>query len=133
MKFRYLIKENLLEINKKVIEKHGGDYGIFSDGNLDFCVVSPSQRVYGTEIYSELHQKAASIMSNIQKLHPFLDGNKRTGFEACDVFFRINGYALNVNKEEAVSISLEIAECSMNMEQTSLWLKSHARRKLVWL
>jgi death-on-curing protein len=80
------------------------------------------------EIYNDLRGKAASLLYEILKLHPFLDGNKRTGYEATDVFLRLNGYFLDVKQDDAVKTTLTIAECSMNLEQTSSWVKNHTKR-----
>jgi len=133
MKPVYLTREELLAIHRNVIKKFKGkenDDILLFEGNLDYCVEAPRQEVFGEEIYKAIHEKAAVLISSIDKLHPFLDGNKRTGFEACDVFLRMNGFILSIHKEDAVNASLKIAECSMDMDQTSLFLKDHVRKQI---
>jgi len=99
-------------------------------GNLDLCIETPKRELFGQQIHKTIHEKAASLISSVHKLHPFLDGNKRTGFEACDVFLRMNGYILNIRKDDAVDASLKIAACSMDLVQTSLLLKAKIKRSI---
>ncbi len=42
--------------------------------------------------------------------YPFVDGNKRAGFEATDVFLRMNGYYLEVGADEGMEFTLSIAK-----------------------
>lgn len=129
MKIAYITREEILAIHNKVIKKYGGNSVLLFEGNLDLCVETPKLELYGQEIHKAIHEKAAALISSIHKLHPFLDGNKRTGFEACDVFLRMNGYTLNVKKDDAVDASLKIAACSMNQIQTSLFLKTRTKKR----
>jgi death-on-curing protein len=57
-----------------------------------------------------LFDKAAAYLYHIVKNHPFIDGNKRTGFACCDVFLRINGYRLQAKyREELYQLVLQLA------------------------
>jgi len=131
MKPIYLTREELLTIHRKVIQRfqNGNDDVLLFKGNLESCVEAPKREVFGEEIHKTISEKAAALMSSIDKLHPFLDGNKRTGFEACDVFLRVNGFVMDIKKDEAVGVSLKIAECTMDVGQTSLFLEDHVRRE----
>lgn len=130
MKIIYLSREDVLAIHRKVVEKSGEDNTILFEGNLDLCVDAPRQEIFGQEIHRTIYEKAAALISSIQKLHPFLHGNKRTGYEACDVFLRMNGYILSVRKDEAVFASLKIATCLMDRAQTSLFLKGRTKKSV---
>ena len=130
MKLAYLTRSDILEIHKRIIRENKANPTIISNGNLDMCVNTPKLEIYGTEIYKTIQEKAASLLNKILKLHPFLDGNKRTGFTATDVFLDLNGYILKVNKVEAINTCLKIADCSMEMNQTILWIKSRIKRKM---
>jgi death-on-curing protein len=129
LKFTYLTRKDILEIHRRVIRDSGDNPVIVFTGNLDMCAESPKLEMYGLEIHKTVYEKAASLLYAILKLHPFLDGNKRTGFEAADVFLRLNGYVLAVDKADAVETCLKIAECSMEMDETSTWVKSRLKRR----
>ena len=51
--------------------------------------------------YEDLEQEACALLENLLINHPFVDGNKRTAFAACDIFLRINGA-----KIQATSVTL---------------------------
>ena len=44
--------------------------------------------------------------------HPFIDGNKRVGHAAMEVFLYLNGYEIDatVNEQEAIILSLAAGE-----------------------
>ena len=125
----YLTRNDILEIHKRLVRESGGDSVVVFSGNLDLCVESPQLEIYGSEIHKTIPEKAASLLYAILKLHPFLDGNKRTGFEASDVFLRLNGHILKVDKMDAVDTCLKVADCSMEMNQTVFWMKSRIKRR----
>lgn len=121
MKPVYLTREELLKIHTKVLTEFE-DGTILTEGNLDYCVEAPKQEYFGEEIYKTIPEKAAAIVCSIDKRHPFLHANKRAGFQACDVFLRMNGFLIEMEKDEAVAISKRIAQCQMDVDQTSLFL-----------
>ena len=82
----YLTLEDLLEIHRRVIESTGGSDGIRSIPLLDSAVARPQATFGGIDLYPALPEKAAALLHSIISNHPFVDGNKRTGFTAMDVF-----------------------------------------------
>lgn len=117
-----------MEIHSRIIKKSRENHGIISQGSIYLCAEAPKRVIYGFEPYKALHQKAASLIFEINKLHPFVEGNKRTAWEASDVFLRMNNHRLAAEKCEAVDVSLQIADCSMNIEEAVLWMKNHVKR-----
>ncbi|MCA9086755.1 MAG: type II toxin-antitoxin system death-on-curing family toxin [Planctomycetaceae bacterium] len=53
--------------------------------------------------------------------HPFVDGNKRTGFVAADTFLRLNGYFLKVDQKSGEETILELASGRMPKGQIAKW------------
>lgn len=51
----------------------------------------------------------AALWHGIVNNHPFIDGNKRTGALAADVFLLINGIRMEFTEIEIVEITLAIA------------------------
>ncbi|XPS85038.1 uncharacterized protein Dvar_30560 [Desulfosarcina variabilis str. Montpellier] len=60
--------------------------------------------------------------------HPFVDGNKRTGFLAAYVFLIINGWTLTASEAEAVDAVLALAVKDIGETAFSKWLKDRAVR-----
>ena len=58
--------------------------------------------------------------------HPFIDGNKRTGFAAAAVFLRLNGRRLAIDTADAVEICLRIARGVTEPSEIAEWLVARA-------
>jgi len=125
----YLIKEELVNIHDAILSKSGGDHGIYK-GLIDLCVESPQREVYGYEPHKTLLEKAAALMYNVNTLHPFVDGNKRTAYIATNVFLEFNGCTIVATKEEGVKISLKIANSNMDINDIASWLEGHTQEIL---
>ena len=77
-----------------------------------------------------LAEMAASYAAGIVLNHPFLDGNKRTGFMVAAVFLEVNGYVLTATEEAVVEQTLSLAAGKLKEADYAGWLKksSHKRR-----
>lgn len=129
MKTVYLSREEILAIHKKVLSVDE-DATILTEGNLDYCIEVSKQEFFGEEIHKTIPEKAAAIICSIDKRHPFLHANKRAGFQTCDVFLRMNGFKIEIKKDEAIEISIKIAQCLMDIDQTSIFLKDHLKKEI---
>ncbi len=99
-------------MHEKLIERFGGLQGIRDEGLLDSALNKPLHVFnYGEPTLFEL---AASYAVGIVKNHPFLDGNKRTGFVAAALFIEANGFSFRATEEEAVlqTLALAAGECA---------------------
>jgi len=128
MLVRYLSRNEIETINKFLAIKYGFKHLVLQPGNLDLCVESPRRVVFGTEVYAGKLEKAAVLMKELNKLHPFLAGNKRTAFLAGTLFLELNSYALSAETAEAVDLSLRTASCSADFPDIFNWLKAHSSR-----
>jgi death-on-curing protein len=62
-------------------------------------------------------EMAAALFESLLMNHPFIDGNKRVGFFATDVFLRLNGWKLKVEATTAHEFLvglLERSECDFD-------------------
>jgi len=127
MKPVYLSLNELLTIHRKVLSQQETDT-ILMPGNLEYCLEAPKQKLFEEEIHKTLPEKAAALLCCIDKRHPFLYANKRAGFQACDIFLRLNGFRMEMKKADAIDLSLKIAQCLMDIDQTSTFLKHHLKK-----
>jgi death-on-curing protein len=74
----------------------------------------------------DLHQLAAAYCFSLVKNHPFIDGNKRTGFLAMYAFLHRNGLDLNVDEMEAALKIEELAAGSFTEAELCDWLRENA-------
>ena len=86
----YLIVEEIIQIHDKLIEKFGGEKGIVDKDLLDFIV----NKVQSSK--TDIYHKAAMLLYEIITTHPFVDGNKRTAFEAAETLLWKNGKSLRI-------------------------------------
>ena len=113
-------REDCLAIHEKLIERFGGLQGIRDEGLLDSALNKPLHVFnYGKPTVFEL---AASYALGIVKNHPFLDGNKRTGFVAAALFIEANGFSFQATEEEAVLETLALAAGERTEADYAAWL-----------
>jgi death-on-curing protein len=59
--------------------------------------------------------------------HPFVDGNKRIGHAAMEVFLVLNGFALDASVDEQERVVLAVASGGLSREDFTEWVQQHAR------
>jgi len=125
---RYLTRAEMETINKFLAIKYGFKHHVLQSGMLDLCVEAPQRILFGTELHSDKFEKAAVLMKEISKMHPFLAGNKRTAYLAATLFLELNGYALSSETTQAVDLSLRTASCSADIPDILEWMKAYSTR-----
>lgn len=117
---KWITREAVLAIHSALLARFGGLEGIREPGLLDSALHRPAQAFhYGSPTLFAL---AAIYAEGIVKNHPFLDGNKRTGFMAAYTFLGVNGYRLVGPEEQAVVFTLALAADEIGAEVYAEWL-----------
>jgi death-on-curing protein len=124
---QYLSAEQVLFIHARLIAETGGEHGVRDLGLLQSAVARPGATFDGDELYSDLYHKAAALMESLITNHPFVDGNKRTGFTAAAMFLRLNGSLLITSNEGVESFVLSIAKGEETVESTAEWLEQSCK------
>ncbi|MBQ0988336.1 type II toxin-antitoxin system death-on-curing family toxin [Streptomyces sp. F63] len=74
-------------------------------GLLTSAVHRPQSRMFGVEAYTDLFEKAASLLHSLAVNHPLVDGNKRTAWMCAVVFLDLNGAEMTqVDQDEAYKL-----------------------------
>ena len=92
----------MLEIHERAVGRFGGQAGARDYGLLLSVLHRPQ-----TGYYEDLAQMGAALFESRIVNHPFVDGNKRIAFFGVDVFFRLNGFQIEVNANEVDSFLIE--------------------------
>ena len=122
MTWRWLLKGVVIAMHGEQIAEHGGSLGIRDAGLFSSALASPqNQAVYGEPSVFDL---AAAYAFGIIRNHPFVDGNKRTGFLAAYVFLDLNGWELMASEAEAAAAVLALAASEMDEAGFADWLKT---------
>jgi len=126
---QYLSLEQVLAAHAALIKRYGGSQGIFNQGLLESAVFRPQASAFGQEAYPTLFEKCACIGYSLIQNHPFIDGNKRTGFAAMHLMLLINGYDLTSTAKEEITMAENIASGKMQEPEIVQWLKKHSKKK----
>jgi death-on-curing protein len=124
---RYLVLIEVIELHRQIIEQSGGALGIRDLGALESALAQPYMTFGGEELYPKLVDKASAIGFSLVMNHPFIDGNKRIGHAAMEVFLVMNGVEIDASVDEQESIFLSLASGKLNREEFTDWLKSHVK------
>jgi death-on-curing protein len=125
---RYLSVDQVLELQAETIREHGGLAGVRDLGLVESAVAQPSMTFGGVELYPTLIDKAAALGFSLIANHAFIDGNKRVGLAAMDVFLRVNGQAVRAPLEEFEETILSVASGTMDRSAFTAWLLEHTRQ-----
>lgn len=120
----YLTKEQLLLIHVRCLQQSGGIEGIREERGLDSALALPKQGFGGVEFYPTIVEKAAVLGFAIILNHPFLDGNKRTGFLAMELYLMINGYEIVELVEIMEEMILRVAAGEVKKDEFTDWLRT---------
>lgn len=122
----WLTREECLALHEMMLSQHGGLNGVRDEGLLDSALGKPRNLfAYGEPTMAQL---AASYTAGVVKNHPFLDGNKRTGFMLGAGFLERNGYRFTAAEAEAVIRTLALAASEMSEAEYAEWLQANSRK-----
>jgi death on curing protein len=126
---RYLTLSEVLEVHRQVMAQTGGAEGLMHLPALESALAQPQMTFGGEELYPTLVDKAAALGYALIKNHPFLDGNKRTGHAAMEVFLVLNGYEIRAAIDEQEHIILQVAASEIDREEFTTWLRTQVIAK----
>lgn len=89
--WNYLTAQDIVDIHGELISRMGGMPGVRDIDALSSCVAQPQTAVFDEERFYTAFEKAAAYCFYVVRLHPFFDGNKRTGLVAAITFLLDQG------------------------------------------
>ena len=121
----WLTRSECLLLHDMMLEQYGGCSGIRDEGLLESALARPQQLYhYGKPSMPEM---AAAYTAGIVKNHPFLDGNKRTGFMMGAGFLERNGYEFTASEAEVVIRTLALAAGETSAADYATWLEENSK------
>jgi len=121
----WLERVDCLAIHETMLAQHGGLAGVRDDNMLESAIARPLQLfAYGNPGLADL---AAAYAAGIIRNHPFLDGNKRTGFMAAMAFLELNGWKFTASEVDAVVQTLALAAGALDEAGYAAWLEDNSR------
>ncbi len=112
-------------VHDEQLAEHGGGAGLRDPNLLESALARPQQLAhYGSPDAADL---AASYGYGISRNHPFIDGNKRTGFVALELFLALNGYDLSAADADCVLTMLSVAAGELEESAFAEWIRTHSQ------
>ncbi|MES2460133.1 MAG: type II toxin-antitoxin system death-on-curing family toxin, partial [Armatimonadota bacterium] len=96
----WLREDVVLAIHRRQLAEHGGSEGVRDSGLLSSALARPQNLLAYGEPTPDLPSLAAAYAFGIVRNHPFVDGNKRTGYVVCRTFLIINGQDITASQQE---------------------------------
>lgn len=116
----------VLAIHDRQLAEHGGAAGVRDESLLHSALGRPLNHLaYGSPDIIEL---AAKYTAGIVQNHPFVDGNKRTGFVVGVLFLELNGYRFTASEEAAAQAALELAAGTIDESGFCAFIRANLER-----
>lgn len=119
-----ITKEIILRLHELSIIEYGGAHGLRDEGLIESAVARPYQTFGGEDLYQTVYEKAAALAQSIIINHPFVDGNKRTGFLGLLAVLDRENVALTASNELIYAFVIDISTGSKSFEEIVEWLKA---------
>jgi death on curing protein len=117
------------QIHTILIDRFGGARGIRDQRGLLSALARPFQTFEGKELYETVIEKAAALIESILQNHPFVDGNKRTGYVLMRLMLLENGYDIEASEDEKYDFVIAIASGDIRYEAIVKWLNQYLVNK----
>lgn len=122
----WVLREVVFMLHEQSLAQFGGSAGVRDEGLIDSALGKPQNLfAYAKPSVFDL---AASYAFGLVKNHPFIDGNKRTGFVTAVVFLELNGYKFHASEADAAVRTLALAAGEMTGAAYAAWLKANSRK-----
>lgn len=122
-------REVIIAVHEMQLAEHGGLAGVRDVGLLDLALSrAPNLAAYGEADAAAL---AAAYGYGLSRNHPFIDGNKRTGFVAAELFLNLNGFELDATDADCVITMLGLAAGEVSEDAFAGWLRAHTQKRHV--
>ena len=119
----WIEKSVALAIHDRQLAEHGGGSGVRDDGLLESALARPiNQWTYGEDDRCQL---AAAYAFGVVRNHPFLDGNKRTGWVLARLFLALNQVALTFDTVDATRTMIAFAAGTLSEADLADWFRQH--------
>ena len=117
--------QDVLEIHQILIEQFGGSQGVRDSGLLQSAIERPFSGFGETEFYKTPEEKAAAVLESIVKNHPFVDGNKRTGYVLMRLILMQYGKDVNATQDEKYDFVIGVASGHTDFNEIVTWIRAN--------
>jgi len=124
----WIDKRDALALHDRLLAIDGGAPGLRDEGLLESALARPQQLLaYGHK--PDTVALAVAYTRGIVRNHPFIDGNKRTGFVIGALFLELNGSRLTASEEDATQAVLTLAAGTLDESAFAAWMRANVKRQ----
>lgn len=128
--------EDIIKIHDEIVNSLKAEPGVINNGVIEAISQKPELTVSGEKLYRDIFKEAASLMESIIRMHPFVDGNKRTSLAVLIEYLWKNGYVIflplnSVRRTVLIAMATTQDEDSVNnlLDETSVWIEKYTFKK----
>ena len=121
--------QEVLEIHQVLIREFGGSQGVRDENGLKSALERPFSGFGETEFYPNPEEKASAILESIVKNHPFVDGNKRTGYVLMRLVLMNFGKDIQATQGEKYDFVIAVASGQLDFQEIATWIKQRTTNK----
>lgn len=109
----WIDERDALTLHDRLLALHGGASGLRDKGLLQSALARPQQH-FAYRAETGTVELAALYTAAVVRNHPFIDGNKRTGFVLGVLFLELNGFVFTASEADAATAVLGLAAGTMD-------------------
>jgi death-on-curing protein len=117
--------QETLYIHNLLIKTFGGSSGVRDFQALESALSRPFQTFDSVELYPSIIEKAASLLESLLANHPFVDGNKRTGYVLMRLFLKKNEMDIVADEETKYQFLIDVASGVKRYDDILIWLEDY--------
>ena len=121
--------QEVLDIHQILIQEFGGSPGVRDEGLLKSALERPFSGFGEKEFYPSAEEKAGAILESIVQNHPFIDGNKRTGYVLMRLVLMQFGKDIKSTQDEKYDFVIGVASGERDFQGIVTWLTDHMVEK----
>jgi death on curing protein len=119
----WLSQAVIVAVHDTQLATHGGGAGLRDQSLLQSALARPENlAAYGNPDAADL---AAAYGFGISRNHAFIDGNKRTGFVAAEMFLILNGFQLTADDTSSALTMLAVSAGDITEIEFAAWIRQN--------
>jgi len=122
----WIEERDALAIHDRLLALHGGATGVRDRELLESALARPRQH-HSYAKTSDVVEMAALYTAGIVRNHPFIDGNKRTGFVIGVLFLELHGFDFRASEADATQAVMALASGTLDEAAFTAWLRENAK------
>ena len=124
----WIEERDAVAIHDRLLALHGGASGVRDRDLLESALARPRQH-HSYAKTSDVVEMAALYTAGIVRNHPFIDGNKRTGFVIGVLFLELHGFDFTASEADATQAVMALASGTIDEAAFTVWLRENTKPK----